>query len=95
MPGLFCPGLQAPPLYLLFRPAVGAGCGGAHGAGVGSGLLGMFLGLSPKEFARPRGSGKKSQANWGQSVRDTSRVQSRELAQVMQQNKEREREKYD
>lgn len=36
--------------------------------------------------------GKKSQANWGQCVRDTSRVQSRKPAQVMQQKEERERD---
>lgn len=47
--------------------------GGARQAGAGWGLLGISLGLAPRGVPS-WGSGKKSQANWGQSVRDTSGV---------------------
>lgn len=69
---LVCPGLWAPPRYLLFTSAAGAG--GARRARVGQvGWLGNFLGFSPPGGGCPAwGSGKKPQVNWGRSVRDTS-----------------------
>ena len=51
---LVCPGLRAPPRYLLFTPAAGAG--GARRARVGQvGWLGMSLGLAPPEGGCPAG----------------------------------------
>lgn len=67
---------------------------GAHKA-VGGGGCWACPWVYPQGDCPAGGSGEKSQANWGQSVRDTSRIQSREPAQVMQQNEEREREKHD
>lgn len=44
----FSPRLWAPPMYLLFRPAAGAG-GRTRGWGrVGGRLLGISLGLAPR-----------------------------------------------
>lgn len=55
---LVCPGLWAPPRYLLFTPAAGAG--GARRARVGQvGWLGISLGLAPQvAAAQPGAQGK-------------------------------------
>lgn len=56
---LVCPGLRAPPRYLLFTPAAGAG--GARRARVGQvGWLGMSLGLVPQRGAAQLGAQGKS-----------------------------------
>ena len=56
---LVYPGLRAPPRYLLFTPAAGAG--GARRARVGQvGWLGMSLGLVPQRGAAQLGAQGKS-----------------------------------
>lgn len=82
--------VQAQPMYLLFRPAAGAG--GAHRAGVGWGVAGHFLGFSSKGSAQ-RGAQGKSPRLSGDSLWETRAEYSHENRHKSCNKTRRERER--